>query len=173
MSNMFYYQGKLYPDYLKRGNAVQFIVPTAAHFCKGRGLDVGAGRWPFPGAIAVDTVNPVEENNTGFDAYNLPLGEYDYVFSSHCLEHLPDTIGALEHWQTRLRPGGVLFLYLPHPDMTYWRPQNCRKHLHMFWPEDVAEMLRNLGFVDVIHSERDLMWSFAVAGYNGSVEEAA
>ena len=95
------------------------------------------------------------------------MGEYDYVFSSHCLEHLVDPVGALLHWKTRIKPGGVLFLYLPHPSMTYWKPQHCRKHLHTWRPEDMAEIVRDLGFKDVIHSERDLAWSFAVVGRRG------
>lgn len=151
------YKGGLYPDYLKTGNACQHIAATAAHFCKGRGLDVGAGKWPLPGAI------PVEIKDGG-DAMDLPHGEFDYVFSSHCLEHLVNPVAAIEHWHSRLKWGGVLFLYLPHPDMAYWRPENCRKHLHTFWPKDVAEMFRSLGFENVIHSERDLAWSFSVVG---------
>jgi len=95
----------------------------------------------------------------------LPEGIFDYAFSSHLLEHLADPVAAIEHWKTRLRAGGVLFLYLPHPEMTYWRPQNCRKHLHIFHPADIAEMLRDLGFVDVLHGERDLAWSFPVVGF--------
>ena len=154
---IYQYAGSIYPEYLKHGNASQHIVASAKHFCKGRGLDVGAGRWPFPGATPIDV-------RTGGDAMSLPAGEYDYVFSSHCLEHLPNPVAALEHWQTRIRPGGVLFLYLPHPDMRYWRPENCRKHLHTFWPDDMAEMVSALGFVNVIHSERDLAWSFSVVG---------
>lgn len=155
--NLFTYKGELYPEYLKNGNAMQFIAPTALQFCKGRGLDVGAGKWPLPGAVPID-------RSTG-GAYELPEGSWDYVFSSHCLEHLENPVAALEHWKTRLLPGGTLFLYLPHPEMAYWRPQNCRKHLHLFWPKDVASMLRDLGFVDVIHGERDLAWSFAVVGF--------
>jgi SAM-dependent methyltransferase len=158
-TELFTYRGELYPDYLKRGNAMQFIAPTALQFCKGRGLDVGAGKWPLPGA------EPIEYTN-GENAYGLPVGEWDYVFSSHCLEHLHNPVAALEHWKTRIKPGGVLFLYLPHPDMEYWRPQNCRKHLHLFYPKDIAEMLQDLGFVGVIHGERDLAWSFAVVGFN-------
>lgn len=166
-STVYEYRGALYPDYLRRGNACRFIAATAAQFCIGHGLDVGAGAWPLPGAIPVDVKD-------GGDAMALPDGEFDFVFSSHCLEHLADPVAALEHWKTRLRPtqwmsadaqpGGVLFLYLPHPDMAYWRPSNCRKHRHIFWPKDVAEMLCDLGFVDVIHGERDLAWSFAVTG---------
>jgi SAM-dependent methyltransferase len=156
--NLFTYKGELYPEYLKGGNAMQFIAPTALQFCKGRGLDVGAGKWPLPGAVPID-------RDRGERAVELPAGHWDYIFSSHCLEHLENPVEAIEHWKTRLRIGGVLFLYLPHEDMTYWRPQNCRKHLHLFRPKDVAEMMTDLGFVDVIHGERDLAWSFAVVGF--------
>lgn len=151
------YRGALYPDYLKRGNACQFIAPVAKHFCQGEGLDVGASIWPLSGAIPI-------ELRAGGDAMNLPEGPFDYVFSSHCLEHLPDPISALEHWRSRIKPGGTLFLYLPHPDMEYWRPQHCRKHLHQWWPQDMARIVTDLGFVNVLHSERDMAWSFAVAG---------
>lgn len=155
----FEYQGGTFPDYLRRGNACQFIAPTALKFCQGRGFDVGCGKWPLPGAIPVDISN-------GVDAYHLPEGDgLDYVFSSHCLEHLDDPVRAIEGWRDRLRDGGVLFLYLPHPDMRYWRPQHCRKHLHLFHPKDTAEMLSDLGFRNVMHGERDLAWSFAVVGF--------
>lgn len=162
---IFEYRGALYPEYLKTGNAMQFIAATAAHFCKGRGLDVGAGRWPLPGAEQIEN-GKLNGKTTLYAADYLPAGEWDYIFSSHCLEHLPNPVATLEHWKTRLKLGGTLFLYLPHPAMEYWRPQNCRKHLHLFYPADVAQMLRDLGFVDVIHGERDLAWSFAVVGFN-------
>jgi len=152
------YRGRLYPEYLKHGNACRFIAPFALHFCQGEGLDVGAGRWPLPGAIPVDLAD-------GGDAMALPGGLYDFVFSSHCLEHLVNPVAALEHWKTRIRPGGVLFLYLPHPYMEYWLPQNNRKHLHAWLPTDMAALVSDLGFVDVIHSERDFAWSFAVVGF--------
>lgn len=156
---LFMYRGELYPDYLRNGNAMQFIEPMARHFCKGNGFDVGCGKWPLPGAIGVDVQAP------GVDAYHLPKGdEMDYVFSSHCLEHLEDPVRAIESWRVRLRIGGVLFLYLPHPDMVYWRPENCLKHRHVFYPKDVAQMISTLGFANVIHSERDLAWGFAVVG---------
>ena len=159
MNEMLYeYEGRLYPRYLKEGNACRFIAPIALQFCTGRGLDICAGKWPLPGA------EPIEAKD-GADAMNLPKGEWDFIFSSHGLEHLADPVAALEHWKSRIRPGGVLFLYLPHKEMAYWRPSRCRKHLHAWRPDDVAEMLRDLGFVDVIQSERDLAWGFACVGF--------
>ena len=155
---IFTYRGERFPEYLKHGNACQFIAPVALQFCKGRGLDIGCGKWPLAGATPIDLAR-------GGDAMDLPFGAYDYIFSSHCLEHLVDPVAALEHWAARLKPGGVLFLYLPHPDMTYWLPQHNRKHLHTWRPAAMAQLLRDLGLVDVLHGERDLNWSFAVVGF--------
>lgn len=155
---IFDYRGTIYPEYLKHGNACEHIAASAKHFCRGLGLDIGGGQWPLPGAIVVDI-------KTGGDALRLPEKKFAYVFSSHCLEHLDDPIRALEHWKSRIEPGGVMFLYLPHPDQIYWRPQWNRKHRHSWRPEDIEQILRDLGFVNVIRSERDLYWSFAVVGF--------
>lgn len=137
---------------------MRFAAPVALQFCRGIGFDVGCGPWPLDGAI------PIELRDGG-DAMALPELEVDYVASSHALEHIVNPVAAIEHWKTRLKPGGVLFLNLPHPSQRYWQPANCKKHLHTFYPKDVALMLEDLGFVDVIHSERDLSWSFQVVGF--------
>jgi SAM-dependent methyltransferase len=164
---LFEYRGNLYPDYIRNGNACQFVAPIAAHFCKGMGLDVGCGKWPLPGSV------PIELKDGSGDAMDLPWGPWDFIFSSHCLEHLADPIGALMHWKDSLRPGAPVFLYLPHPDMQYWRPQNCRKHLHSWTPEAMAQIMRDLGFVDIIHSQRDLAWSFTVVAYKEKPHDSA
>lgn len=155
---IFDYKGGRYPTYIKNGNACQFIAPAALHFCQGKGLDVGAGEWPLPGATPVDL-------KKGGDAMKLPEGQHDYVFSSHCLEHLADPIAAIEHWRTRVRPGGVIFLYLPHPDMRYWLPQFNRKHRHAWRPKEIELLLNDMGFENVLVSERDMYWSFAAVGF--------
>ncbi len=157
---VFDYRGATYPTYLRDGDGQRWIAGLAKHFCRGVGLDVGSGAWPLPGAHPIDL-------KRGTDANALPEGIWDYVFSSHCLEHLTNPIAALEHWLTRIRPGGVLFVYLPHPDMTYWKPQHCRKHLHSWAPAQMAEIFRDLGLVNVLHSERDMAWSFACVGWKG------
>lgn len=155
---MYKYKGNWYPDYLKDGNAMRFIQPVAEQFCKGVGLDVGCGDWPLPGAVGID-------RKMNHDVNAVPHGPWDFIFSSHLLEHLANPINTLEHWQANIKPGGVLFLYLPHPDMAYWRPQNCRKHLHSWYPTQMACMLIDLGFDNVIHSERDMAWSFSAVGF--------
>jgi hypothetical protein len=49
--------------------------------------------------------------------------------------------------------------------MEYWLPQNNRKHLHSWRPEEIEKLLQDLGFVNVIRSERDLAWGFAAVGF--------
>lgn len=158
---VFKYRGNLYPSYLKYGNACSFVIPFAQYFCKGKGLDIGGFMdWSFPGAKAINITN-----NDGFDAYNLPNEKFDYIFSSHTLEHLPNYVGAIEYWKAHIKKGGVLFLYLPHPDMEYWRPQNNKKHFHVFYPEDMKKVLCDLGFKNVLVSQRDLYWAFTLVAF--------
>jgi SAM-dependent methyltransferase len=161
-NRLFEYKDQIYPEFIKKGDACSFILPFAQQFCTGEGIDIGGfNNWTLPGSQAINVTIDDE-----YDAYNLPDKKYDYIFSSHTLEHLPNYITALEYWKKHLKQDGVLFLYLPHPDMEYWNPQNNRKHFHIFYPEHVKQVLFDLGFKNVINSERDLYWSFSVVGFN-------
>ncbi len=111
------YKGKFYPDYLTVGGACHAIFREALKYCRGEGIDVGAGLWPLPGATPVDiwrgpgAAKKIEE---------IPAGSQDFVFSSHCLEHNADWENKLRDWISKLKRGGVVFLYLPHPDCGLW-----------------------------------------------------
>ena len=159
--NTLTYNNKTYPAFQSEGNASQFSIPFAKHFCKGVGYDIGCNRleWAYPGATAVDL-----NFNDEWEAYNLPDTRVDYVYSSHCLEHLPDWITALDYWTAKLKVGGILFLYLPHYNQEYWRPWNNRKHLHVFTPEIIKDYMESRGYVNIFHSDRDMNDSFMVVG---------
>lgn len=153
------FNGERYPEFQQTGNAARFIMPFAQEVCKGFGVDIGCGRadWSLPGSVLIDpAIDPAH------DGMNLPNVSFDYCFASHSLEHFPDWVGALDHWATRLKPGGVLFLYLPHPDQQYWKPWNNRKHYHVLYPKDLLKYLIDRGWRNVFVSERDLNHSFAV-----------
>jgi len=159
--NTISFKNKEYPLFQAQGNASQFAIPFAKHFCIGKGVDIGCNKieWSYPGSIPIDITF-----NNGYDATHLPEKDYDYVYSSHCLEHLQDWVGVLDYWTTCLRPGGILFLYLPHYDQEYWRPWNNRKHIHVFTSEIISTYLKHKAYVNVFRSERDLNDSFIVIG---------
>ena len=163
----FTYKGKLYPDYIRNWRAGRFVFEFAKEFCKGEGLDIGGDPerdCVFPGAKPINITI-----GDRYDAYHLPhTGEHDYIFSSMTLEHLELPQMALGFWNHCLRPGGTLFLYLPHPDMEYWLPENMihsgNPHVQIWTPEEAAQMVKDAGFENVIHGERDLYWGYCVVG---------
>jgi len=113
------YRGRFYPDYLFVGGASFAIFREALKHCTGTGIDIGAGLWPLPGATPVDLQRGPGRQHTLEDFAPRSL---DFVFSSHCLEHIDDWNAALDRWVGLLAPAGLLFLYLPHPDCEIWHP---------------------------------------------------
>lgn len=124
INNFNYYQkSKLYPDYLKRGNAMEGAIFLAKKYCIGNGLDVGAGWWPLEGARPIYNNKDENANHLKDDDNSL-----DFVFSSHCLEHLEDWQGAIKEWYRVIKNGGSLILYLPHPACQMWLPKVNKFH---------------------------------------------
>lgn len=138
------YKGKVYPSFQADGFAAQYAFPFAKLICTGTGVDVGCCKeeWKLPGAIAIDP--QLNEYHATKFPYAL-AGELDYIFSSHCLEHVPDWVGALDYWNSQLKPRGKIFLYLPHPGQEYWKPWNNRKHIHYLHPDMIKDYLSNSG----------------------------
>ena len=158
----FRYRGELYPEYLNHGNAILYIREKALNFCKGKGIDIGAGNWPLPGAIPV-------QNDTNLNAYNLdPISDssQDFIFSSHCLEHLYDWQNVLTLWTSKIKKGGVLFLYLPHKSMKLWHPGGPWVGGHHKWQPTTEAIIpflekNNMKIMDC-NKERDVYWSFHI-----------
>jgi SAM-dependent methyltransferase len=151
------FKGEYYPEFQTKGNASQFAIPFAAHFCNGNGYDIGFCKeeWKFPGAIGID-----ECLNDGYNANNLPNEQVDYIYSSHCLEHVDNWTITLEYWIKCIKPGGILFLYLPDFSQKYWRPWNNRKHKHCFRPDIIKQFLIDHNCQNIFISGVDLNNSF-------------
>lgn len=110
-------------------------------------------------------------------ADELPLlaESVDFVVSSHVLEHLPDPIKTLKEWYRVIRPGGYIFMIVPHRDRTFDRnrprttlAEPIRRHElgefpaappsghHSVWiTADVVELVNYLGLPIVEVQEVD------------------
>lgn len=101
-------------------------------YCNGEGLDVGYGG---------DIIKP---DCSGWDLRNgdaqylagIADESFDYVYSSHCLEHMYDVRVALKNWFRVVRKGGYLLLAIPHRDLYEKKKQFPSRwnsdHKHMF-----------------------------------------
>lgn len=84
---------------------------------------------------------------------SLPDASYDFVLSSHMLEHTANPLGLLQHWKRLLKPGGHLMLILPHRDGSFdhHRPVTALAHL-------VDDFRRNQGEDDRTHLDEILQF---------------
>ena len=123
--------------------------------------DIGCMKeeWAFPGAKLVD---PILEGN--YHALDFPYTDLDYIFSSHCLEHVDRWVDAMDYWYSKLKIGGVLFLYLPDYSQEYWRPWNNRKHVNIFTPQIIEDYMVDRGYTDIFKSGIDLNNAFMIMG---------
>jgi hypothetical protein len=88
------------------------------------------------------------------------------VFSSHCLEHISDWDKALDAWISKVKPGSILFLYLPHPSCKLWHMSNpFMKNIHNWVPdpETVSNAITERGLTIVDRDDGpDHFFSFFV-----------
>lgn len=166
------FKGIAYPKFQSEGFAAKYCFAFAKEFCKGKGLDVGCGKmeWALPGSFPVDPATI--PNTSKHHALDLPncLDEFgnqinwDYIFSSHMLEHVPDWVGVLDYWISMIRPGGIIFLYLPDFSQRYWRPFSNRKHIHAFTPQIIEAYFIDRFKAKCFVSGVDLNNSFIAVG---------
>jgi len=156
-----------YPILQSQGFASQYAFPFAEKICKGLGVDIGYSKpeWKLSGAIGVDYRKSCsdigKESITNQDANFFRESNLDYIFSSHCLEHVPDWVGTLDYWSDKLKSGGVMFLYLPHCDFQeYWQPMFNRKHCNWLRPDMLQSYFESRGFKNIFITGHDLNYSF-------------
>jgi SAM-dependent methyltransferase len=81
-------------------------------YCIGRGLDIGYGGDPVLPNVDVWDIEHGDAQYLNGIADN----QYDFVYSSHTLEHLEDPAEAIGNWWRVLKNNGYLILYVPHRD---------------------------------------------------------
>lgn len=103
---------------------------VAKRWMQGKGVDVGCGTDRLsPDVLAVDQqpdqryahadvvhdCNDLEASPVDWkdQHYDFADGEFDFIFSSHCLEDFSDIPAVLAAWWKKLKVGGYMILLLP------------------------------------------------------------
>jgi glycosyltransferase involved in cell wall biosynthesis len=100
-----------------------------------RGIEIGASchnSFQIPETTFVDYCDEAEDNewhavdeglagerhrvDVVAEADDLPFADssQDFVLTSHVIEHLPNAVKAVGEWARVVRPGGILFIVIPH-----------------------------------------------------------
>src|SRR3954463_13199512 len=80
----------------------------------------------WEGSIASGYTYQYYKNKKGYqyideasELSNVKNSSYDFVLSSHSLEHVANPVKALLEWKRVLKPGGILILILPKKESTF------------------------------------------------------
>jgi len=117
---------KCFPERARRGDFERYL--------RGRGVDIGAANDPLcvlDGRVLAWDLS----NGDGMTLGGLLDGEFDFVYSSHCLEHISDVEYALINWTRILRPGGILYIVVPDFDLyekRHWPSRFNKDHTATF-----------------------------------------
>jgi SAM-dependent methyltransferase len=91
----------------------KFWTPQEVNYLKGNGIDIGCGNDPVYPHVQPFDLEHGDANKISEYVKDLK----DFVFSSHCLEHMNNPEIALTEWFKVLKPGGYLFVLVPDEDL--------------------------------------------------------
>jgi SAM-dependent methyltransferase len=163
-----------------------------AGLLEGHGIEIGPLHHPFPVPPTVDVTYVDRLDHDGLLAHyagdeNVPANKitvpeivadattldaiddasFDFVISSHVIEHLSNPIEALVNWRRVLREGGVLVCVVPDSRYTFDKGRPVTSYEHLCWDycNSTSESKR---LSDMFHIAEGLF----VAGATASVEVA-
>ena len=131
----------------------------------GRGVDVGSGDDPLTDYKSLFPLMDYAEEwdrDDGDAQYLAVDDEWDFLYSSHCLEHLLDPWMALKTWCNRVKSGGYLVVMVPDEDMYeqgVWPSRFNDDHKHtftMYKPKVVSWSPVSINVLDLVSYVSDL-----------------
>lgn len=130
----------------------------------GNGIDIGAGNDTlanlipmFPGIKSIKSW----DINDGDAQYleSCKEGQFDFVHSSHCLEHMEDYGVALYNWIRVTRPGGYLVITIPDENMyehNQWPSKFNDDHKWSFTLTNKSNLPRSVNVLDMLNRKDTL-----------------
>jgi SAM-dependent methyltransferase len=91
----------------------QFWGPLEHAVIKGHGIDIGCGPDPVSSAVRQFDLADGDANHITRHVHE----QFDFVYASHCLEHMHDPRAAMLEWWQLVKPGGHLFFLVPDEDL--------------------------------------------------------
>lgn len=80
---------------------------------KGKGIDIGCGNDPIFADIERFDISDGDANNI----CKYVKKQFDFVFSSHCLEHMKNPFHTIQQWWTLVKENGYLYIIVPDEDL--------------------------------------------------------
>ena len=154
---------------------LQDVFPHYAE--NGKALDIGCGNaetlaylklfgWQVAGvdfneaaAIAAKKFYDIDVFTGKVEDAPFQKSSFDFVRMSHVIEHLPFVVETMRHIASLLKTDGVIYIETPNIEAfsfkhsrEYWYPLECPRHLFLFSPKTLTEILEKCG-IEVTKTE--------------------
>lgn len=85
-------------------------------YMAGNGLDIGYAGYISGCEPILPTAIGIDKDYPGYDGRTLPFKDesQDYVYSSHCLEHISNVNLAIQEWHRVTKENGFIVIVVPH-----------------------------------------------------------
>ena len=117
-----------------------------------------------PICIEIDPKLKVIIESRGFECFSSlenVNGQFDLIYSSNVLEHIEDDQNTLGHLYQKLKPGGVLALYLPAFNCLYSDFDAAIGHYRRYEMQELISKLKNVNFAIELCEYADSIGFFA------------
>lgn len=125
-------------------------------YFSGQGIDIGCGPDPLDPKVFTSIASIKTYDRVDGDAQtcsNLQNESFDFAYSSHCLEHLPNPKEALQNWIRITKPGGHIVVAVPHEiyyEKNLWPSRFNSDHKVSFRMEPLTIMPRSINVFDLV-----------------------
>ncbi len=153
------YATSVLTNYRKSNNYDKYFV--------GNGVDIGCGPDPLSKDVWTNIERVVPYDFAQGDANtcsNLRDDSFDFVYSSHCLEHMHDPYVAFENWLRICKSGGYIIVALPHEifyEKCQWPSRYNGDHKTSWtleWKSNLPKTIHTPDFLDYFSSKMELVF---------------
>ncbi len=143
---------KNYEDRVKNGDFSRYL--------HGYGIDIGGGDDCLilpPGIKGKVRLWDLKDGDAQY-LWKIRDEAFDFVYSSHCLEHMRNINVALKNWIRVCKRGGVLYICVPHEtyyEKGVWPSVNNLDHKHSFTLNEGSGLPKNVVIKDFLDQFRN------------------
>lgn len=126
-------------------------------YFSGDGIDIGCGSDVLSKDIFknITSVMPYDlHEGDALTCHNLDSNRFDFVYSSHCLEHMDDPYKAMENWIRICVENGYIVVAVPHEiyyEKNVWPSQYNNGHKHSFRIESKSSMPKSIHVFEMLN----------------------
>jgi 2-polyprenyl-3-methyl-5-hydroxy-6-metoxy-1,4-benzoquinol methylase len=148
------YSFNYFPRYVAGGRALEVGSGAGVYLCclKMHGWDVVGVELSAEAAATAQQAYGVEVKVGALAPAMFAPASFDYIYLSDVIEHLPDPVAAARMLACWLKSGGTMFIQTPNIESyaarrwgRWWYGLEAPRHLCLFSPETLTQLLRGAG----------------------------